>query len=426
MKHVGKKKEHDKLTIEAVVRRFGPVSRVQIHELTKFRKTTISDLVRELLEEGRVVEAGLSNNPMGRKQVLLTLNSEYGSAVALEFDENTVVAGVLDIQLRIRKIIKEPTNLAGGVEGLLKQLQTCVWRVIREAKIRNQSLLGIGIADPGLVDSRRGVTATSSTIEFWKEVPLKETFERRFKSPTVVESKTRAKTVAERMLGAGDKCENMIYVDYGVGIGAGIIVDGRLLYGQDCAVGEFGHTHAVEGGPACKCGSIGCLEAVVGANAIVARIRKALHEGTNSQVLSLAGLDEKNLTAWMVLQAASAGDKICGNIVAELGNYLGLGLASLANLFNPAIVVLDKRLETAGDGLLDQIMQVIKRQALSNSVERLSLRFAKVASEPGLLGMGLLVLDKHFEIPALRPPRFMVEPVPLMSGLRPLPLNEVA
>jgi predicted NBD/HSP70 family sugar kinase len=426
MKHVGKKKEHDKLMIEAVVRRFGPVSRVQIHELTKLRKTTISDLARELLDEDRVVEAGLSNNPMGRKQVLLTLNSQYGSAVALEFDENMVVAGVLDIQLRIREIIKEPTNLAGGVEGLLKQLQTCVWRVIRAAKIRKESVLGIGIADPGLVDSRRGVTATSSTIEFWKDVPLKQAFEREFKSPTLVESKTRAKTVAERMLGAGDKCENLIYVDYGVGIGAGIIVDGRLLYGQDCAVGEFGHTHVVEGGPACKCGSIGCLEAVVGTNAVLGRIRKALDEGTNSQVLSLAGLDAKNITAWMVFQAANAGDKICGNIVAELGNYLGLGLANLVNLFNPAIVVLDHRLETAGEGLLDQIMQVIKRQALSNSVERLSLRFAKVASEPGLLGMGLLVLDKHFEIPTLRPPRFMIEPVPLMSGLRPLPLSEVA
>jgi glucokinase len=165
---------------------------------------------------------------------------------------------------------------------------------------------------------------------------------------------------------------------------------------------------------------------VVGTNAVLGRIRKALDEGTNSQVLSLAGLDAKHITAWMVFQAANAGDKICGNIVAELGNYLGLGLANLVNLFNPAIVVLDHRLETAGEGLLDQIMQVIKRQALSNSVERLSLRFAKVASEPGLLGMGLLVLDKHFEIPTLRPPRFMIEPVPLMSGLRPLPLSEVA
>lgn len=295
------------------------------------------------------------------------------------------------------------------MEGLLTQLQACARRVIREAGIRSESVLGMGIADPGLVDSRRGVTTTSSTIDFWREVPLKQTFEQEFKRPTIVESKTRAKAVAERMLGAGDKCENMIYVDYGVGIGAGIIVDGRLLYGQDCAAGEFGHTHTVEGGPACKCGSFGCLEAAVGTNAIVTWVSKALGEGANS---SLAGLDAKDITAWMVLEAASAGDKICGNIVAELGNCLALGIANLVNLFNPAIVVLDKRLETAGDVLLDHIMRVIKRQALSNSVERLSLRFAKLASEPGLLGIGILVLDKYFEIPALRPPQFMIEPVP--------------
>jgi predicted NBD/HSP70 family sugar kinase len=413
MKHVDNKRDRDKLIIEAVVRRFGPVSRVRIHELTEFRKTTISDLARELLEEGRLVEAGPSDNPMGRKQVLLQLNSDYGSVVAMEFDEHTVVAGVLDLQLGIREIIKEPTNLAGGVECLLTQLQACARRVIREAGIRTESVLGMGIADPGLVDSRRGVTTTSSTIEFWRDVPLKQTFEREFNIPATVESKTRAKTVAERMLGAGDKCRNMIYVDYGVGIGAGIIVDGHLLYGQDCAAGEFGHTHVVEGGPACKCGSIGCLEAVVGANAIVTWVSKALGEGANS---SLAGLDAGNITAWMVLEAASAGDKICGNIVAELGNCLALGISNLVNLFNPAIVVLDQRLESAGNGLLDQIMQGIKRQALSNSVERLSLRFAKLAGEPGLLGIGILVLDKHFEIPALRPPRFMIEPVPFIPG----------
>ena len=111
-------------------------------------------------------------------------------------------------------------------------------------------MVGIGIADPGLVDSRRGITALSSTIEFWKLVPLKEIFETEFELPTIVESKTRAKTVAERMLGAGNKLENLVYIDYGVGIGAGIVVDGHLLYGRGCAVGEFGHTHVTEDGPA--------------------------------------------------------------------------------------------------------------------------------------------------------------------------------
>jgi len=224
--------------------------------------------------------------------------------------------------------------------------------------------------------------------------------------------------VAERMLGAGEKFENLIYIDYGVGIGAGMVVDGRLLYGQDCAVGELGHTHVAPGGPACKCGSIGCLEAIVGTGAVVARIRKALEEGAQSQVLSPAAGEVKNITAWMVLKAAKDGDKICSNIVAEVANNLGLAISNLVNLFNPAVVVLDKRLELAGDLLLDQIMQVVKRQALSDAVEGLFLTFGKLENEPDLLGIGLMVLDKHFEIPALRPPRFMTEPIQLVWAAR--------
>jgi len=424
MKHVQSKGERDKQMIEAIVRRFGPLSRVQVYELTHLRRTTISNLVRALLRERRLVEAGPADNPTGRKQTLLQLNGNYGSVVALEFDEETIAAGVLDLQLRVRETRKERANLEGGQEGLLNQLAACIHKVVRKSKASGQPLLGIGIADPGLVDSRRGITTTSSTIEFWKHVPLRQALEAEFKVPILVESKTRAKAVAERMLGAGGKCDNLIYVDYGVGIGAGIIVDGRLLYGQECAVGEFGHTHVTEGGPACKCGSIGCLEAIAGTGAVVAKIRKALAEGAHSQVLAMAEGKEANVTAWMVLQAAKAGDKICSNIVTEVANHLGLGVSNLVNLFNPGVVVLDKRLEMAGDLLLDQVMQVVKRQALSNAVEGLSLTFGKLDNEPGLLGMGLMVLDKYFEIPAFRPPRFMIEPVhlaPASPAAQPLP-----
>jgi predicted NBD/HSP70 family sugar kinase len=413
MKHVTSKAERDKQVIEAIVRRFGPVSRVQIHQLTHLRPTTITNLVRQLLREGKLVEAGPAANPTGRKQTLLRLNTDHGFVVALEFDEEAVVAGVLDVQLRVREVLTEPTELGRGQEGLLNQLKACARKVMAKSKLAPKQVVGMGIADPGLVDSRRGITAFSSTIEFWKQVPLKRAFEAEFKVPVLVESKTRAKTVAERMLGAGNKLENLVYIDYGVGIGAGIVVDGRLLYGQGCAVGEFGHTHVTEGGPACQCGSLGCLEAVVGTRAVLAKIRQALAEGAHSQVLAMANGDPRNLTAGMVLKAAKAGDKICSHIVTELANYLGLGIANLVNLFNPGMVILDKRLELAGDLLRDQILQVVKQQALSNAVEGLSVTFGTVENEPGLLGIGLLVLDRHFEIPALSPPRFMIEPVQL-------------
>jgi predicted NBD/HSP70 family sugar kinase len=411
MKHVAKKSEHDKHVVEAVVRRFGPVSRVGIHKLTNFRRNTISDIVRQLLTEGRLVENGRSDNPLGRKQILLELNEEYGSILGVEFDDEVVVAGVMDLHPHVKHSITEPAYLDGGREGLIKQLKSCVRKAIEEANIRPDSAVGIGIADPGLVDSRNGVTVTSSTIEFWNQVPLKRIFEEEFGVPTVVESKTRAKTIAERMLGAGRKQENMIFLDYGTGIGAGIVVDGKLLYGRDCGVGEVGHTHIAEDGPACKCGSIGCLEAVAGAAAMEARIRKALSEGAASQAVELAGGDPQKIRAWTVLRAANAGDKMCNNIVLEIGRSLGTGIANLVNLFNPSVIVLDKRLELAGDSLLDQICRTVKGQALTSSSARLAIRFGELGAEAGLLGIGLAVIDKHFEIPALRPPTYMMEPV---------------
>ena len=145
MKRVAKKSERDKHVVEAVVRRFGPVSRVGIYKLTNFRRNTISSIVRQLLLEGRLVEDGRSNNPLGRKQILLRSNEEYGFILGVEFDDESVVAGVMDLRPQVKRSIEEPTYLKGGREGLIKQLKSCVRRVMRETNLDVKSPVGIGI-----------------------------------------------------------------------------------------------------------------------------------------------------------------------------------------------------------------------------------------------------------------------------------------
>lgn len=411
MKYVKTTSERNKQIIQFVVRQFGPASRVKIHDLTHLRLSTISSLVRELLNEGWLVEDGRCDNPMGRKQVLLRFNPEHSFVVGVEFDDEMVIAANMDLSPRRRSIVKEATYLNGGMEGLVKQLLSCTRQAMGQPEETGHSLIGIGIADPGLVNTRDGVVVTSSTIDFWKEVPLRGIFEREFRIPVLLESKTRARAVAERILGAGELTEDMIYIDYGAGIGAGIILDGNLLGGHRCAVGEFGHTHMVEDGPACKCGSFGCLEALAGAVALESRIRKAVTDGGTSQAVALAGGNADQISAWTVLKAAKLGDKTCSAIVEQAGNYLGLGLANLVNLFNPSIIVLDQRLELAGQGLLDQILRIIKRQALNHSTADLEVRFAKLGEEAGVLGVALMLIEQHFEIPGIKPPRFLIQSI---------------
>lgn len=391
---IPRKSLQDLHRIEALVRDHGPISRVGIYKLTQLRRSSISLLTRQLLLEGKLVEVGRSNNPLGRKQVLLQLNPKFKFIVGVEFDDEQVTAGIMDLQPTVTHVISEPTDLAHGEEGLLRQLKKAVRRVVAEAQLPWSQFIGIGIADPGLVNTREGITESCSTIDFWNQVPLRRYFEDEFKLPTLIESKTRTRTIAEKMLGGGEKQPNMIYLDYGTGIGAGVIVDGRLLYGQNCGAGEVGHMNILKAGPTCKCGSNGCLEALAGANAVEQRVRKALAEGVSSQ--ALAGQDPAHISAWRVFEAAAAGDKLCWNIVAEVAEDIGIAVANLVNLFNPSVIVLDHRLRSAGDEFLGLISHIVKSKALASSANCLSLRFADLGPESGLLGMGLQILDSHF------------------------------
>ena len=133
-----------------MIRRFGPISREGIHEMTHIRRSTTSQLVRELLGEGRVLEAGRNGGAgqAGRKQVLLRLNETYRYIAAVEFDEENVLAGVLDLLPGVRHTVSEPAHLRNGAEGLLKQLIACIRRALQDSGLKRDQLLAIGIADP--------------------------------------------------------------------------------------------------------------------------------------------------------------------------------------------------------------------------------------------------------------------------------------
>lgn len=409
MKSVATKKERDKAVVLDLIRRLGPLSRVDIYKLTHLRPGTISRLVRELVEEKKVAEVGPSSNPRGRKQILLRMNTGWGRIAALEYGCETVRAAALNLGPEILHSVTEPTYLRGGAEGLVRQLVACARRVLREANVGRATLVATGAADPGLIDSRTGQTVLCSTMDFWKGVPVRNVFEKEFRVPFLLESDTRARTVAERSLGAGRMAPDMLYLDYRAGIGMGVISRGELLRGGGGCAGEFGHTHVSEDGPACRCGSFGCLEAVVGAPALAARARAAVLDGGSSRVLDLAGGDASRITGAHVLKAAGLGDKMCAAILEELEERLGLSLANAVNLLNPSLIVVDRSLAAAGEEFLDQIARRVRRQALQRATEGLTFRFAELGDNAGVLGIALLVIEDLFEIPSLQLPKFLRE-----------------
>lgn len=409
-KHARTKYERDKSVILAVLRRFGPLSRVEIARLTRLRANTVSTLTRELLAENYILEAGPSDNPVGRKQILLRLNERRGFVLGIEFDAENVIAAAMDLHPEIQSTVREHTRLDGGVTELVGQLFRCAREAVSRGGLEGLPLRGIAIVDPGLVDARRGISLMSSQISFWKDVPLAQLFADEFGMTPVVETSARSRAVAERALGSGEMADDMIYVEYGAGIGAGVITHGRLLRGHDGCAAEFGHTHIIDGGPPCQCGSFGCLEAVAGSAALAARFRKVILDGGHSAALSESSEQDEPVTGWDVLKAANAGDKTCSAITEEMGRQLGVGLANLVNLFNPSLIILDPRLKLAGNDLIDQLTRVVRMQALSLAVENLKIRFGVLGSEAGVQGACLQIVESLFEIPALKPPWFLLDP----------------
>jgi N-acetylglucosamine repressor len=411
MKHVTTKPEHDNAVILSVIRTFGPLSRVDIHDLTRLRPSTISLLVRELLKEGRIREAGTSNNPIGRKQVLLTTNEKHGYIVGIEVDPDFVVAGVMNLKPEILETVTERTYLKGGAQGLIDQLLSCVRTVVEKAGFEGIRPEGVALADVGLIDSRAGRTVQSSDLDFWRDVPLREIFTEACGAPFLLDGNTRCRALGERVLGAGRMAGEMVFIDYRAGIGAGIFAGGRMIRGCLEGAGEFGHTHVMREGPPCRCGSFGCLDAVAGGSALANKARRAVREGAGSKILELAGSVDQ-ITGWTVLQAAALEDKMAVSLVDDMGNFLGLGIANLVNLFNPSVIVLSSRLEMAGPRLLEQIIRIVKKQSLQYFTDSLTFRYGSLGDQAGVLGAGLMILEHLFEIPALKPPKFMVDAAP--------------
>src|SRR5690348_15335994 len=215
MKYVASKRERDSRVVTSLVRRMGPLSRSKIHELSHLRNSEICDIVRSLQNDGWLIPVGRGNNPMGRKRVLLSLNPERGFVVGAGFDDESVLAGVMNLKAELKSEIRVPACVEGGSEGLTNQLIACVHEVIAQAGVSMESVLGVGVAGSGVVDKREGVFLMSSTLEFFREVPLRRIFEDEFRTPVIVENLTRAKAVAERVLGSGHMAEDMIYIEYG-------------------------------------------------------------------------------------------------------------------------------------------------------------------------------------------------------------------
>jgi predicted NBD/HSP70 family sugar kinase len=372
-------RDRNRRRVVGVLRQQGRTSQAEIARATGLSRTTVSTLVAELKGSGLVTEVGDRSHDSrgGRPGVQLVLQDTSKAVIGIDFGHSHVQVAVADLahQVLAERICDLDVNHQAA-EALYVSTRM-VAEVLDEAGVARRNVVGAGIGIPGPVDRAQGTAGSATILPGWIGVRIAAEMEERLGMPVDIENDANLGALAELTWGAGRDCSNFAYIKAATGIGAGIVVDGRLLRGSSGTAGEIGHTTLDEGGALCYCGNRGCLETLASGPAIIRLVGNSHGEG-----LTLAG----------VMALASDGDLRCRRAISDAGREIGVAVAGLCNLINPERVVVGGLLSRAGELLLQPIRDSISRYAVQAAAERVTVVRAVFVERAELLGSLALAL----------------------------------
>ncbi len=385
-------------TVLTHLRENAPISRAALAEMTGLNRATITRLVRELIEHGFVRETGFQSVRAGRPSILLQLNPDAGCIIGAEIEVKfgSIILTDLAAHVLWRKEVDfgdsdEPRAIVDSMIELVRQ--ACA-----KAAERNRYVLGIGMSLPGLVDVSSGVLLFAPNMR-WSDVPVKEWLEREFEIPIYVDNKANMAALAESYFGSARGSDFVLYINITAGVGAGIVLNQRIMAGAAGLAGEVGHMTLNPDGPRCNCGSQGCWETYVSALAVFRRARIAILDGEESKLADVVGDEFERITIPLMVEAAQRGDRVALNSLKETGYYLGVGLANLINTFNPQKVVLGGYVTQAYEFLLPVIKKTIQERALRWPCEAADIVVATYLNDASLMGAVATVYGKILSNP---------------------------
>lgn len=248
----------------------------------------------------------------------------------------------------------------------------------------------IGIGAPGDLDTQRGVVRYWSNLQF-RDVPLAEMVQSRTGFSAVMENDANCAALGEFVSGAGKGSQSLVVITLGTGIGGGAVFNGHLATGLNGGGLEVGHMVIEHKGRPCTCGRRGCFETYCSATALIREARRAMEADKSSQMWALAGEPEK-LNGKIVLEAAAAGDPAAQRVTDEFLDYLGSGVTSLINVFQPEVFCIGGGLAGAGEQIMAPVRQTAEREAYTGETSnRTRIARAKLGNDAGLIGAALLV-----------------------------------
>jgi len=381
-------KEHNRNLVLKTIIEHDSISRAEIARVTSLTRTTVSDIVADLLAEGLVSEIGVGESIGGKSPILLSLEEDSRYLIGLDLAHNQFRGAVVNLRGKIRELVTLPVNSTNGNEAL-----ALVYEILdRLIKASTVPLVGIGIGTPGLVNITEGLVVNAVNLD-WKDLPLAALMEEHYHLPVSILNDSQAAAMGEFTYGQGHSAEsNLIVINARHGIGAGIVIQGQLFHGDGGGAGEIGHVVVVpEGGMLCRCGNRGCLETVASAQALVKQVQGFIPQSIqthSSQAPHEISLD-------MVAQAFTNGNLEVRRAVLETGRYLGMAISNLVGTLNIQNIVLTGDMTRFGESWLEAIREMITTATLTRLAQETQIEIGQLGENSIILGASAVLANNY-------------------------------
>jgi N-acetylglucosamine repressor len=383
-----------KQTILNLIRFFGPISRVTIAEKLEISNTAVTNYITELLSEGIILEIGTEKSSGGRKPTLININPNFGYIIGIDFGQSFFRIASFDLlnnclcrETMPSSQLQQPDQGIKIIVNLVNKLRSI---------LSDKKLLAIGIAVSGIIIGDNGSFMTSPNLPNWRYINFKELLEKEFQITVYMDDSPRMNALCESIIPSKGRYKNLIYINIGVGVGAGIIVFGRLFRGSTGLAGEIGHIIVEENGLICSCGNHGCLEQYASLPAMVNNVKEKLLHGVRSSIMDYADGNIENVDSYSIAHALKDHDKLAFNVVIEAGTYLGKGISQMINLFNPERIIIGGGGANISNEILVEIIKTCQIRALHDALKTVQLVKSNKGDDSALLGASIFSQDNLF------------------------------
>ncbi len=371
--------------------KMGVCSRADLAKHTGLRQSTMTNIINTLISSGLVIETGNMVGNKGRRSIGIKLNDEMYKVIAVRITRTGYMVGRFRLNGEEENVIvrdikmKTMSDIISGLIDALREL-------IKES---TAPILGIGLALPGpLIKSDDRIIFMTGGGDEWKEISVRKRLEAEFNLSICVEHDANAGALAEWWYGDNSMQRgNYIYIAAGQGIGAGLIIDGKIIHGAIGTAGEIGHMCINFDGPPCECGSVGCLEKYCSVLELCNMVKQGVLQGVKTEL-------KADCTIKDIAKAYKNKDPFVMEVYMQMVRYLSIGLVNVIHLYNPKGIILGDELPSLFPQMVEDIQNELKPRLYKEIFQSVSICGASLQRDPAFIGAAAKVVEQAFLRPS--------------------------